>query len=77
LMRFTLPERLFGRLHHGQKFEITSADLPNEKHIASVRDLSPVIDPASGTFEVLVELIGNHGALRPGMTVALHINDAQ
>jgi RND family efflux transporter MFP subunit len=77
LMRFTLPERLFGRLHHGQKFEITSADLPSEKHIASVRDISPVIDPASGTFEVLVELIGNHGALRPGMTASLHINDAQ
>jgi len=77
LMRFTLPERLFGRLRHGQKFEITSADLPSEKHMASVRDVSPVIDPASGTFEVLVELIGNHGALRPGMTASLYINDAQ
>jgi RND family efflux transporter MFP subunit len=77
LLRFTLPERLFGRLHHGEKFEITSADIPGEKHLASVREVSPVIDPASGTFEVLVELVGNRGALRPGMTAALHINDAQ
>ncbi len=53
MMRFTLPEKYFGRLHHGQKFEVTSADLPGEKHTASVREISPVIDPASGTFEVL------------------------
>jgi RND family efflux transporter MFP subunit len=74
LMRFTLPERLFGHLHHGQKFDVTSADTPAEHFVASVRDVSPVIDPASGTFEVLVELLGNHGALRPGMTAALHLD---
>lgn len=77
LMRFTLPERLFGRVHHGQQFEITSVDLPGEKHVANVHEVSPVIDPASGTFEVLVEIVGNHGGLRPGMTAALHVNDAQ
>lgn len=73
MMRFTLPEKYFGRLHHGQKFEVTSADLPGEKHTASVREVSPVIDPASGTFEVLVELAPNHGGFRPGMNAALHI----
>ena len=82
MMRFTLPEKYFGRLHHGQKFEVTSADLPGEKHTAAVREVSPVIDPASGTFEVLVELAPNHGNFRPGMNAALHlggnaaINDA-
>jgi membrane fusion protein (multidrug efflux system) len=77
LMRFTLPEKYFGRLHHGQKFEVTSADLPGEKHSASVREISPVIDPASGTFEVLVEFAPDHGAdhskFRPGMNASLHI----
>jgi multidrug efflux pump subunit AcrA (membrane-fusion protein) len=73
MMRFTLPEKYFGRLHHGQKFEVTSADLPGERHTASVRDVSPVIDPASGTFEVLVELAPNHGNFRPGMNAALHL----
>jgi membrane fusion protein (multidrug efflux system) len=76
LMRFTLPEKFFGRFRHGQKFEITSADVPNEKHIASVREISPVIDPASGTFEVLVELTGDRGSFRPGMAAAMHLNDA-
>ena len=77
MMRFTLPEKYFGRLHHGQKFEVTSADLPGEKHTASVREISPVIDPASGTFEVLVELATDHGSdhskFRPGMNASLHI----
>jgi membrane fusion protein, multidrug efflux system len=74
MMRFTLPEKYFGRLHHGQKFEVTSADLPGEKHTASVREISPVIDPASGTFEVLVELGPDHGKFRPGMNASLHVN---
>jgi membrane fusion protein, multidrug efflux system len=77
MMRFTLPEKYFGRLHHGQKFEVTSADLPGEKHTASVREISPVIDPASGTFEVLVELAPDRGSehtkFRPGMNASLLI----
>lgn len=77
MMRFTLPEKYFGRLHHGQKFEVTSADLPGEKHMASVREISPVIDPASGTFEVLVELAADRGTdrskFRPGMNATLHL----
>jgi membrane fusion protein, multidrug efflux system len=77
MMRFTLPEKYFGSLHHGQKFEVTSNDLPGEKHTASVREVSPVIDPASGTFEVLVELAADHGPdhskFRPGMNATLHI----
>jgi RND family efflux transporter MFP subunit len=75
LMRFTLPEKFFGHFRHGQKFEITSADVPNEKHVALVREISPVIDPASGTFEVLVELTGERGSFRPGMAAAMHLND--
>jgi RND family efflux transporter MFP subunit len=73
LMRFTLPERYFGHVHHMQQFEITSQDLPGEKHTARVKEISPVIDPSSGTFEVLVELTGDCGSLHPGMTANLKI----
>lgn len=75
LIRFTLPERLFGTIRGGQQVEITSADAPAEKHTARVRQISPVVDPSSGTFEVLVELIGERGALRPGMTATVHLQD--
>jgi RND family efflux transporter MFP subunit len=73
LMRFTLPEKYFGHVRSAQFFEVTSPDLPGEKHTARVKEVSPVIDPSSGTFEVLVELTGDRGPFRPGMTANLKI----
>jgi membrane fusion protein, multidrug efflux system len=75
LMRFTLPEKYFGRIRPLQQFEITSPYIPGEKHVARAKQVSPVVDPSSGTFEVLVELIGDHGGLRPGMTANLKIEN--
>jgi len=73
LMRFTLPERYFGHVRSVQQFELTSPDVPGEKHVARIKEISPVIDPSSGTFEVLVELTGDRGAFRPGMTANLKV----
>jgi len=75
LMRFTLPERMFRDVHLGQQFEITSPDAIGEKHAARVKEISPVVDPASGTFEVLIELLGDRGSLRPGMTATLTVKN--
>jgi membrane fusion protein, multidrug efflux system len=77
LVRFTLPERLFGKVRRGEAFEVDSPDAPAERHSARVREISPVVDPASGTFEVLVELTGNRGSLRPGMTASVHLDHVQ
>jgi RND family efflux transporter MFP subunit len=77
LMRFTLPEGYFGRIHSAQQFEISSPDVPGEKHSAKVKEISPVVDPSSGTFEVLVALIGDRGSLRPGMTANLRVPKPQ
>jgi len=75
LIRFTLPEEYFGRVRSGQQFEITSPDVRGEKHSARIKEISPVIDPASGTFEVLVQLQGDRGSLRPGMTANFEIGN--
>jgi membrane fusion protein, multidrug efflux system len=75
LMRFTLPEKYFGHVRSAQQFELTSPDLPGEKHGARVKEVSPVIDPSSGTFEVLVELTGERGGFRPGMTANLRVEN--
>lgn len=77
LIRFTLPERLFGKVRRGQEFQVDSPDAAGEQHFARVREISPVIDPASGTFEVLVELVGSSGSLRPGMTASVHLDHMQ
>ena len=75
LMRFTLPEKFFGKIHTGQPVQVTGVDAPTEKHLAKVKQVSPVVDPSSGTFEVLVELAGDRGSLRPGMTALAHLEN--
>jgi membrane fusion protein (multidrug efflux system) len=77
LMRFTLPEKYFGHVRAAQTFEITSPDVPGEKHAARVKEISPVVDPSSGTFEVLVELAGDRGLFRPGMTANLRVSNSR
>lgn len=74
-MRVTLPEGLMGRIRKGQQFELTSADADREYRQARVIEISPVVDPASGTFEALCELVGAPGQLRPGMTAQLRVPD--
>jgi RND family efflux transporter MFP subunit len=75
LMRFTLAEKYYGHLKNGQVVNVTSPDVPGENHSARVKQLSPVVDPSSGTFEVLVELTGDHGALKPGMNATIRIEN--
>src|ERR1700676_341881 len=76
-LRFTLPEKFLGRLHKGQQVPLDSADVPEEKHLAKVIEVSPVVDPASGTVEILVEVLGASGQLRPGMTASVHLDNLQ
>jgi membrane fusion protein (multidrug efflux system) len=72
-VRFTLPEKFLGHLKKGQELQVTSSDLPAEKHPAKIVEVSPVVDPSSGTIEILAEIVGARGELRPGMTVAVHL----
>jgi len=74
-LRFTLPERFVGRLKRDQELPLTSPDAPQEKHTARVIEVSPVVDPSSGTIEVLAELMGPRGELRPGMTAIVRVEN--
>jgi len=38
-------------------------------------EISPVIDPSSGTIEVLAQLLGPTKNLRPGMTTNIRVPD--
>lgn len=75
LLRFTLPEKFLGHIHKGQQLPLTSPDVPEERHNAQVTAVSPVVDPASGTVEVVVQLIGSSGQLRPGMTASVRLDN--
>jgi RND family efflux transporter MFP subunit len=74
-LRFTLPEKFLGQLKKGQELPLTSPDVPQEKHSVKVMEISPVVDPASGTIEVLAELVGPAGNLRPGMAASVRIDN--
>ncbi len=73
-MRFTLPEKFLGRLKLGQQLALTLPDFPDEEHRAKVVELSPVVDPTSGTFDGLVEVAGPLGRLHPGMNAVVHVD---
>jgi RND family efflux transporter MFP subunit len=74
-VRFTLPERYFGKVHAGGEIAVSSADLgPENKYAAKIVQVSPVIDPSSGTMEVLAQITDTANSLRPGMLVNITLN---
>ena len=73
-MRFTLPEKFIGRISLGQPLVLTLPDFPDEEHRAKVVEVSPVVDPTSGTFDGMVEVTGPSGRLRPGMSAVVHLD---
>jgi RND family efflux transporter MFP subunit len=72
-VRFTVPEEYGSRLQLGRRLPLTSPNFPDESHVARVIEISPVVDPASGTIEAMVELVGAAGSLRTGMSASLRI----
>ena len=73
-MRFTVPEKFVGVLKVGQQLALTVSDFPGQEHKARVVELSPIVDPTSGTFDGMVEVMGAPGSLRPGMNSILRID---
>ena len=76
-MRFTLPETYLGHVAKGQQFELTTPDVEGLKREAKVIEVSPVVDPSSGTIEVLCQVVGPVGGLRPGMRANIQIPNSQ
>jgi membrane fusion protein, multidrug efflux system len=76
MIRFVLPERFLRRLTRGETLTVTCAGL-EEQHTAKVTEISPVVDPSSGTIEVVAQLVGAPGEFRPGMSAVVHISDLQ
>jgi membrane fusion protein (multidrug efflux system) len=73
-VRFTLPSRFVSQIKTGQQIGIKVNDGdPKIPHQARIVQVSPVVDPASGTIEVLAELTGSVQDLRPGMQADVHL----
>jgi RND family efflux transporter MFP subunit len=76
-VKFTLPEKYLAQLKRGNKLDVRPAEVPGPSHTAKVIRMSPVIDPSSGTIEVLAEVVGPAADFRPGMTVQIHLENLQ
>lgn len=71
-VKFALPERFLGQVKKGDELSVSAAD-DQQKHTAKVLQVSPVVDPSSGTIEVLAEVMGAAADLRPGMTASVRL----
>ncbi|MGH9603051.1 MAG: efflux RND transporter periplasmic adaptor subunit [Terriglobales bacterium] len=74
-VKFTLPERFLGNVKKGDELRVSAAAVDEQQHTAKVLQVSPVVDPSSGTIEVLAELVGPASDLRPGMTTNVRISN--
>lgn len=73
IVKFTLPAKLMNQIKRGEQLEISTPDSPSALHQAKIVQISPVVDPASESFEVVAEIIGPASDLRPGMTANVRL----
>jgi len=62
-----VPEREYRNITPGQPVGIEIDALPADRIIASVSRVSPIVDPATGTFKITVEIYDSERRIKPGM----------
>jgi membrane fusion protein, multidrug efflux system len=70
---FTVPESAMAFFARGAKLELSTADYPHLKQPASVFRVSPVVDRASGSIEVIGNLEKPSPLLKPGMSMQVKL----
>lgn len=68
-----VPGRYLTAVNANQSAEITSEFIPGRAYAAWVKRISPIIDPASGTFKVTVGVREPDSAIVPGLFVRASI----
>jgi membrane fusion protein (multidrug efflux system) len=72
LCKIQVPEKELPRLHKGQAAYLTVEAWPKERFPAQVGRISPVVDAATGTIRVTLEVQGRE-KLRPGMFASVYL----
>jgi membrane fusion protein, multidrug efflux system len=71
---FTIPEGELRSIHRGTRLTLTTAVYPDLHQTANVRRVSPVVDPASDSLEVIGDLDRPSPLLKPGMSMQVHLD---
>ena len=76
LARVYLPEQELLAVHRGDKVDVVPDKFPKARTTGTVQFISPSVDPASGTFQVIIQVRRDPAqqALRPGVAVKVHFN---
>jgi len=72
---FTVPESAMRAFERGANLVLTTEDYPALKQKGRVYRVSPVVDPASGSVQVIGEVIDPSPLLKPGMTMQVGASD--
>jgi RND family efflux transporter MFP subunit len=78
LARVYLPEDRLLQVRVGEKVEVVPDRFPDSRTTGEVQFISPTVDPASGTFQVVVRIRRDPGrsVLRPGIAVQVRFPKA-
>jgi RND family efflux transporter MFP subunit len=72
-VRFTVPEKMVGQIRAGEQVQVAAAELVTPEYPGKIVSVSPVVDPASGTLDVVAEVNGPSPLLRPGMQASVRL----
>lgn len=62
-----VPEREYRNIQQGQVVGIDIDALAGQRIVANVTRVSPVVDPATGTFKITIEIGNEQRRIKPGM----------
>jgi len=72
-IRLHVPEKEMGRIFVGNSARIETEMLPGEYFGGVVEMIAPVVDPATGTVKVTVQVTQGQEKLKPGMFCSVYI----
>jgi RND family efflux transporter MFP subunit len=70
---FTVPETLMASFAAGRPLDLTTADYPGLHQQGHIFRVSPVVDPASGSVQVIGAVDHPSPQLKPGMTMQVRL----
>jgi RND family efflux transporter MFP subunit len=70
---FTVPETSMATFSVGKPLDLTTADFPGLHQAGRIARVSPVIDPASGSVQVIGAVVHPSPLLKPGMSMQVRL----
>lgn len=70
---FTVPETAMAAFPAGAALELSTADYPGLRQPARILRVSPVVDPASGSVQVIAAVVQPSKLLKPGMSMQVRL----